>query len=195
MASSQEKEKSTRERFLELQEELYPKVYRRCLSKTSSHEVANDLTQDIFTRVWAYIEKGNEVRYLHSFIYRVTSNRIKDWYKKKKSTPFARMGDFEPEHISEDSTHESIQDIAEMRYVWRQLQYLGEHYADVIRMRVFEGMSPAEIADELGERTNTISVRLHRGLKRFREILDNEKGEKAFRKDDVSNKETSKKAS
>lgn len=162
--------KPTKDRFIEKQEELYDKVFRRCYSKTSSKEVAKDLTQDVFTRVWDYICQGNEIRYLNSFVYRVTSNRIKDWYKKKKTIPMAKLGDFDEMSIS-DNSHESITYGAEMRHVWRRLNELGDHYAEVIRMRIFEGMSPQEIAKSLGERTNTVSVRIHRGLKRFRELL------------------------
>ncbi|MEX0935163.1 MAG: sigma-70 family RNA polymerase sigma factor [Candidatus Paceibacterota bacterium] len=167
-------ERSTKERFIEKLEELYDKVFRRCYSKTSSKEVAKDLTQDIFTRTWDYINRGKEIKYLNSFIYQVTSNRIKDYYKKKKSIPMANMGDFDEKDLSSDSFHTYIIDRAEVKRVRARLYELGEKYAEVIRMRIFEGMSPKEIGEKLGERTNTVSVRIHRGLKKFRKLLNTE---------------------
>lgn len=165
-------ERSTKERFIEKQEELYDKVFRRCYSKTSSKEVAKDLTQDIFTRTWDYINRGKDIQYINSFIYRVTSNRIKDYYKKKKSIPMANMGDFDENTVSSDDIHERITDRAEVKRIKGRLNELGERYSEVIRMRVFEGRSPQEIAEILGERTNTVSVRIHRGLKKFRKLIE-----------------------
>lgn len=168
-------ERSTKERFIEKQEDLYDKVFRRCYSKTSSKEVAKDLTQDIFTRTWDYINKGKDIQYINSFVYRVTSNRIKDYYKKKKSIPMANMGDFDENSVSSDDLHERIEHRAEMKRIKGRLNELGDRYSEVIRMRVFEGKSPQEIAEVLGERTNTVSVRIHRGLKKFRKLIEGPK--------------------
>jgi RNA polymerase sigma factor (sigma-70 family) len=56
--------------------------------------------------------------------------------------------------------------------VLRALDSLDPRDRDVITMRFVEGIPPREIAGILGERENTISVRITRALKKLRLIID-----------------------
>lgn len=163
------------EQFLDAYDRLADKVFRRILFKTSNRDVAKDLTQDVFVRTWDYLAKGNTVEYINSFIYTVTSNIIKDWYKKKKSIPMGKMGDYDNTNIPDDM--ENITDKAEVKLVARKLEGVPEPYRETLRLRFIEGMSPGQIGEMMNERTNTVSVRIHRGLKKFREILTKDEEE------------------
>jgi len=59
----------------------------------------------------------------------------------------------------------------------KALDQLPARCRDVMRLAVLEGMSNAEIADELGLAENTVRVHLARGIKRCADYL-REQGER-----------------
>jgi len=48
-------------------------------------------------------------------------------------------------------------------------------YREVLVMRYIDDMAPKEIAHILGESENAISVRLHRGIKKVKELMERPK--------------------
>jgi RNA polymerase sigma-70 factor (ECF subfamily) len=52
------------------------------------------------------------------------------------------------------------------------LDDVGDKYRDVIIMRFIDELSVKEISDVTGETENNISVRLHRGMEKLREIYE-----------------------
>lgn len=154
------------QQFKDSYDELSDAVFRRCLFKTSDREVALDLTQDTFMRVWDYIQEGKNIRNLKAFTYTVANNLIKDYYKKKKATPMRDMGQYDPLALIED-TNENIEAKAEVEQVVKAMEQLEEKDREVLMMRYVDGKHPQDIAEILSERTNTISVRIHRARKKL----------------------------
>lgn len=159
-----------KEEFLTVYDEHGDAVYRRCLFKTSDHEVARDLMQEAFTRTWDYLAAGKDIDNVKAFVFTVANNLIKDHYKKKKSITMMDMGDFDPQRIVDEV--ESIQDKAEVQEVLRALEELKEADREMLTLNIVDGFGPKEIGEMLGERENTVSVRLHRARTRLRSVLN-----------------------
>ena len=51
------------------------------------------------------------------------------------------------------------------------LQELPDAYREVLSLRYVDGLSPSEIGGIVGESENAVSVRIHRGLKKLKEML------------------------
>jgi len=51
------------------------------------------------------------------------------------------------------------------------LQKLPDAYREALSLRYIEGLSPQEIGKIVGESENAVSVRIHRGLKKLKELL------------------------
>jgi len=60
-------------------------IFRFCIVKVSNIDLAEDMTQEVFTRYWQYLRNGKEMTNTRSFLYTIANNMAKDWYKKKKS--------------------------------------------------------------------------------------------------------------
>lgn len=159
-----------KEEFLTVYDEHGDAVYRRCLFKTSDHEVARDLMQEAFTRTWDYLAGGKDIDNVKAFVFTVANNLIKDHYKKKKSITMMDMGDFDPQRIVDEV--ENIQDKAEVQEVLRALEELKEADREMLTLNIVDGFGPKEIGEMLGERENTVSVRLHRARTRLRSVLN-----------------------
>lgn len=156
--------------FLQAYDAHADAVYRRCLFKTSDHEVARDLTQEAFTRTWDYLTDGKEIDHMKGFIFMVANNLIKDHYKKKQAHNFGEMTEFDPSRIADSL--ENIEAKAEVEQVLRTLEDMKPADRDVLTLNIVEGFGPKTIAKIKDERENTISVRLHRARKRLRRQLE-----------------------
>ena len=155
--------------FLKAYDSLSDAIFRHCYFRVSDRDKAKDLTQETFTKTWEYIARGGKVESVKAFLYRVANNLIVDEFRKKKELSLDRLSEmgFEPASVD----HRSIKAGAEMRELMETAEMLDKDYRDVVLMRHVEGMSVKEIAEIVGESENLVSVRIHRGLAKLRELL------------------------
>ena len=58
------------------------------ISKVKDHHIANDLLQEVFIKIHLNIDSLQKQESLKSWIYTITSNVIKDYYKKNHEQNF-----------------------------------------------------------------------------------------------------------
>src|SRR5690606_23115332 len=73
-------------------------IFRFCLVKTSSRELAEDLVQETFMRYWQSLSSGKEMRNTRSLLYTIANHLVIDWYRKKRSLSLDALGEdgFDP---------------------------------------------------------------------------------------------------
>ena len=155
--------------FLEAYERYNDAIFRHCYFRLyQNRERTLDIMQETFTKTWAYIARGNEIENLRAFLYRTASNLIIDESRKKRplSLDALREEGFDP---PEDAHH--TERGAERAELHATLAKLDEDYRDVLIMRYVDDLSVKEIAAALGTSENVVSVRIHRGIKKIRELL------------------------
>ena len=133
---------------------------------------SKDITQDTFIKTWEYLSSGKEVENLRAFLYRVAKNLIIDDSRKKKSSSLEEMTEkgFDVKSDKDEiALHESH---FEKQATLDLINRLKPKYRDVIVFRFVEDMSVKAIAEMLGESENNISVRIHRGLDKLRDIIE-----------------------
>ncbi len=171
-------------KFLEAYDTFSPAIFRHCLFKVSDRELAKDLTQEVFTRVWKYISAGNEVGNMKAFLYRVANNLVVDEYRKKKGISLDKL--MEDGFDVSTGEEKRVYDIFDGKEALRLLDRIDVKYREVIIMRYMEGLLPKEIALILNETENSVSVRINRGLKKARKFL-NGNGEEKKQKEKTDN--------
>lgn len=163
--------------FGEAYERYSDELFRHCALRLKDRERALEITQETFVRVWQYIQRGDEVRELRPFLYRTLKNMIIDEYRKHKPVSLEGMMSEESESIEhmlptdETNTLESAVTRFDGKLALEKLAELPENYKEVLLMRYVEGYTLKEIADEVGETENAVSVRIHRGLKKLKDLL------------------------
>jgi len=170
-------EREFREGFERYSDELF----RHASMRLSDRERALELTQDTFLRAFEYAKRGEKVRELRPFLYRVLKNLIIDEYRKMKIHSLEGMLE-EYDGASaeallpkdESNTLEAAMDRHEGKRVLEKLKDLPEPYREAVTLRYIDGLSPREIAEVVSESENVVSVRVHRGLKKLKELLENE---------------------
>lgn len=168
--------------FGEAYERYSDELFRHCSLRLSDRERAVEITQEAFMKAWQYMEKGETIRELRPFLYRTLHNLIIDEYRKMKSLSLESLvqndeggGDIESLMPADESnTLEAAIDRFEGSRALKALKELPDTYREVLVMRYVDGLSPKEIADAIGESENAVSVRVHRGLKKLKTLLEPE---------------------
>ena len=143
-------------------------IFRHCYYKTGERELAQDLTQEVFLKAWSYMQKREPILNMRAFLYRLSDNLVMDWYRKRKTQSLDALVEqgFEPKE-----TNVYVEEKAEMGLALAKLRELDPDDQKVIIWRFVEDWTLGEIADALGLKENTVSVRLYRALKRLRTLL------------------------
>ncbi len=159
-------QEETKAYFLQIYDTYADDIYRFCYLKVSNRELAQDLSQEVFTRFWQALREGTVMRSERALLYTMARNLVIDWYRKKKETSLDVLTEQGLEFggdTAEDVTRE-----AEMSEALRMVNELDEASREVLILRFVDGLSPKEIALLSGESANAISVRLNRAMKKMR---------------------------
>jgi RNA polymerase sigma-70 factor (ECF subfamily) len=166
--------------FEELFSEFHPLVHGIALKFTGNPEDAEDVTQEVFTKIWKNLEAFKYQSSLKTWIYRISMNSCIDYSRK----PWKRHGQRhtildDALEEGEDRAHLSDDDTAEQKLlakekaaqVRRAITRLRPHLRAVIVLKDLEEMSYDEISDILGVGLGTISSRLNRARKALQEVF------------------------
>jgi len=154
--------------FVESFSEYGDAIFRFCRLKVSNIELAEDMTQEVFTRYWQYLRDGKEMTNTRSFLYTIANNLAKDWYKKKKAVSLDDRVD--SGHLPSD-TCANPEIMASYQEVLDAIEDMELKDKEVLLLKHVEGLEPKDIAEVLEETANTISVRLNRATKRLQQKL------------------------
>lgn len=157
------------EEFQKAYEAYSDAIFRHCYFRVFDRERGKDTMQETFVRAWNYMSEGKKVDNMRAFLYRIANNLIVDDIRKKKEVSLDEMQEkgWDPGY---DGLPEMQRKVEEGK-VFDTLKRVPKDYREVIVMRYVDGLTPAEIAGILGESANTVSVRLHRGLKQLHSFL------------------------
>ena len=147
-----------------LYDENIDALYRYAYFKMQSNEEqALDIVQEAFCKLWIELTKGKKIDNLKSYIYRMVSNKIIDYYRKNIPLSLEEQIDnfwdsFESTNNISDITYAKL----EVEKVYRILAGLDDFDKDIFILRFVEELSPKEIAQRYDADVNSITVRLHR---------------------------------
>lgn len=164
--------------FEEAFEAYSDELFRHASIRLSDRERALELTQEAFMKAWSYAQKGEDIKEIRPFLYRTLRNLIIDEYRKHKATSLEAMAekyDMDVEDFlspDESNTIEAAIDRHESVRVLEVLKEVPEPYKEAVTLRYIDGLSPTEIAKAIGESENVVSVRVHRGLKKLRALVE-----------------------
>lgn len=162
------------QKFLEAYDAFHNDIFRFCLVKVRNRDTALDITQETFTKTWEYLTASKQIDNMRAFLYQVARNGIIDWSRKKKTESLDSLLETGIEFGSGESVEKSINTF-DAHYAATLIDDLPETYRDIIYFRYIEDLSIQEISRITGEKENTVSVRIHRGIKLLEEMFNQKK--------------------
>jgi len=148
------------------------RIYRFIYFKVNNKDDVQDLTSEVFLKVWQYIIDGKEIKNLNAFFYQVARNLVIDYYRKSshKDITLEEPATIAEERLAFDQIKKIEAKIA-FEKVEVKLKELKDEYREVIILRYIEGLSMVEIADILGKKKGNIRVILYRALNTLKELM------------------------
>jgi RNA polymerase sigma-70 factor (ECF subfamily) len=134
------------------------------LARVPPSEV-DDLMQDVFVAAMEKLDGLREATVFGPWLVMIAKNRASDFHRRKRPT----------EELS-DEIGRSDQDRAEAEQILDIIKGLPEAYRETLVLRLVEGMTGPEIAEQVGLTPESVRVNLHRGMKLLRERLGEEPG-------------------
>ena len=160
-------------------DEYYGKLFGYTIKRVGKVEVAEDIVSEAFFKAVKALSKFKWQNIsVSSWLYKITTNEIKMWLRKKSNFHWSlevlqeEVG-FEPEGSSnlEEETialQEQIEQEEQFKQVCAELQKLPIKYQEVISLRFFENKTTVEIAEILEKREGTVRSLLSRGIGKLR---------------------------
>ena len=165
--------------FTEAFEAYSDELFRHASMRLKDRDRALELTQECFLKVWDYAQKGGNILELRPFLYRTLRHLIIDEYRRKKPVSLEaiaeRNEDMSVEALlppDQSNTLEAAIERFDGKHALAALEQLSDPYREVLSLRYVGGLSPGEIGEIVGESENAVSVRIHRGLKKLKAMMD-----------------------
>ncbi len=176
MPSDEELMQAVRRGDLEQLGELFERHHRRAFGYLCGLGLdpssAEDALQETFARLLRYRRSYRpEQKFLPWFV-RVLRNCASARWRRNEPVP----ADLEEVEALEDAVQPLALDIAHRDLLERALPTLPEAQREVVLLSYFEGLDASEIGALVGARPGTVRVRLHRGLRALRQILEEQQG-------------------
>ncbi|MFD9338182.1 RNA polymerase sigma factor SigE [Streptomyces sp. NPDC060028] len=148
------------------------RVYRLAYRLTGNQHDAEDLTQEVFVRVFRSLSTYTPGTF-EGWLHRITTNLFLDMVRRKQRIRFDALGDDAAERLPsrEPSPQQVLHDTHFDADVQQALDTLAPEFRAAVVLCDIEGLSYEEIAATLGVKLGTVRSRIHRGRSHLRKAL------------------------
>ena len=146
-------------------------IFSHCLSMVKNREIAEDITQDVFIKVYLNINKIDLEKSFKSWLYKIATNTVYDYFRKKSTKEEFLLIDDENSPIETIDPKDTYLDIESKNDLEKALNKLKPIHKTILMMYYFEGFSYEEIAGIISAPINTIKTHLFRAKKELKEKI------------------------
>lgn len=146
--------------FEEFYRKLSPLVHGIVLARVPPGEV-DDIVQEVFIAVFRNLHTLRDKASVNPWVAKIARNRAIEYYRRAKPT----------EQLSENLCRDDNGAQTEASEILAAIRSLPEAYSETLILRLVEGLTGAEIADQTGLKPDSVRVNLHRGMKLLRRKL------------------------
>ena len=148
------------------------RVYRLAYRLTGDRHDAEDLTQEVFVRVFRSLSSYTPGTF-EGWLHRITTNLFLDSVRRKSKIRFEGLADDAADRLAgkEPTPAQAFFDSHLDADIERALAALAPEFRAAVVLCDIEGLSYEEIAATLGVKLGTVRSRIHRGRSQLRTAL------------------------
>ena len=158
--------------FARLYNEYINEIRRFIFFKISQPEIAEELTQTVFTKTLNYLISGQKIKNFRAFLYQIARNLVIDFYRNYRhqevSLEEAKEIFFSPDY------HQRLDQKIEVEKIKKYLSFLKPEHQEIILLRFFEGLPFKTIAEITKQKESNVRTIAHRAIKELRKRLKTE---------------------
>lgn len=159
------------------------RVFNMAYQFSGSYEEAEDLTQDIFIKLYNSLTKYDFSKNFSAWLLTLSKNYLIDQYRRTKWEKKTR-DDFDEYRLASSETESPEYSLAQeesKKLVWQGFNHLSANIRMAVILRDIQGKKYDEIAEILDIPLGTIKSRVNRGRLQLAKVLKEykEKGEQS----------------
>ena len=162
------------EAFAALYDLYIDRIYRFVFFKVAGHEEAEDVTSEVFLKVWHYINEGKEVKSFSGLLYKIARNSIIDLYRSKsrQESPLFLSEIADDEKTGDRGRWQEMTEAQlSVKETLEAIKKLKQEYQEVLTLKYIDELTIDEIAQIMEKKKTAVRVLLHRAIKKLNSIL------------------------
>lgn len=158
--------------FSQIYDQYITRIYRFIYLKVSSVEIAQDLSSEVFLRLYKHLQgPSSQIENPQAFLYQIARNVVADHYRENKvSLVSIEETTFEIPDIG-DPTQRQAEVNLEIERIMAALKDIQQDYQDLIIWRYVDELSVPEIAQITGKTEENVRVGIHRAVQSLKEKM------------------------
>lgn len=167
--------------FEELMKKYNKKIYGFIYRMVRDNEVAIELTQDFFIKIFNVVAKYNFEYKFSTWAYRICYNLVIDYVRKHQTY----IDSLDDDNISQKQMLESDNYVSEdgfnilekeelRNYIWKAVDSIPVKYKELILLRYLQGLKYDEIADITELPVGTVKNRIFKAKELLKKEIEND---------------------
>lgn len=168
------KDEALRERaFSKIVKKYQERLYWHIRRLVINHEDANDVMQNMFIKVWTYLDNFREESSLYTWLYRIATNETITFLEKEKKRRSLSISD-DASGIAYKLESEKGFDINKLEWkLQKAIQSLPEKQRVVFTLRYYDEMPYEEMSQVLETSVGALKASYHHAVKKVEEFITN----------------------
>ncbi len=160
--------------FSQLVEQHKSLVFNTCMGFVHNKENAEDITQDVFVKMWTSIDRFKGDSKLSTWLYRITVNQSINYVKKNKvKNRFANIDDEKNSSEIKDKTNTNSEQKEHSKALKLALNLLPKRQKTAFVLSKYEDLSYKDISEIMELSISSVESLLHRAKKNLQKKLLN----------------------
>jgi RNA polymerase sigma factor (sigma-70 family) len=160
--------------FNQLVRKYQQKIYWHIRKMVIDHEDADDLTQEVFLKVWKNLANFRQDSQLYTWIYRIATNECLTFLSSKRYKFFLPLNDVTAELTEKLESSSDISGDEVQLKLQKAILRLPEKQRLVFNMKYFDDLKYDEISEILGTSVGALKASYHLAVKKIEEFLKND---------------------
>ncbi len=159
--------------FRQLYELFSEKVYNAAISYSQNEEDAEEITQDVFTKVFRNAAKFEGKSAVGTWIYRITVNTSLNYLKKKNRFSFLQFGEVKTDKPDFEHPGILLEKREAAKTLFKVIDTLPTNQKTAFILSFVEELPRQEVADIMEISLKAVESLLQRAKKNLRDRLEN----------------------
>ncbi len=160
------------EAFAQLYQIFNVKIYNIALNYTQNIQEAEEVTQDVFCKVYKHAAKFKGTSSLSTWMYRITVNTSLNYIKSRKKHSVLIFGSETKEKAHFDHPSVLLENKEQARMIYKEIDQLADSQKTAFILSFIEGLPRQEVADIMDLKLKAVESLLQRAKKKLRISLE-----------------------
>lgn len=146
-------------------------VFRMVYMHIGDFHKSEDITQEIFIKIYRNLSKFRGESSIYTWIYRITINAIRTYGKRNKAVADTISVDYIEDIPDDDWDEDKLIEGLQNSSVMSLIQKLPDKYKEVLILYYYQDLKIEDICSIVNEPDGTVKSKLHRGRNMLKDML------------------------